>query len=208
MADLVQLAFELADLYRITVMMIADGYLGQMMEPVRIEKRPSRPLPNKDWALTGANGREQNIVRSLWLKEGALEELNLKLQEKYELIKKNEVLYDTYQIEDAEIVLVAYGTPARICRSTVDLARKQGIAAGLLRPITLWPFPSERIAELANEQRIFLTVEMNCGQMIDDVRLAVEGKAPVKFYGRTGGGVPTVEAVLEQIMHITTTQRV
>jgi 2-oxoglutarate ferredoxin oxidoreductase subunit alpha len=208
MADLVQLAFELADQYRITVMMIADGYLGQMMEPVRIEKRPSGPLPAKDWALTGAKDREQNVVRSLWLKEGALEELNLKLQDKYELIKQNEVRYDEYRMEDAEIVLVAYGTPARICRSAIDQARKQGIAAGLHRPITLWPFPEKRIAELADEQRLFLTVEMNCGQMVDDVKLAVSGKSPVLFYGRTGGGVPTVEAVLEQIIQITTTQRV
>jgi len=186
------------------VMVLADGILGQMMEPVVLEKKPRRKLPPKDWALTGAEGREQNIVRSLWLKEGALEELNYKLQARYRQIEKDEVLCEQYEVETADIVVIAYGVAARIVRSAVDKAREEGIKVGLIRPITLWPFPTEQISGAADELRIFLTVEMNCGQMLEDVKLAVAGKAPVLFYGRAGGGIPTVEQVLEKIKQLTT----
>lgn len=204
------LAFDLADQYRIPVVVLADGILGQMMEPVGFQKQPGRDLPPKDWALTGAQGRDQNIVRSLWLKEGALEELNYKLQARYEQIQKNEVLCEQYEVDDAEIVVVAYGIAARIVRGAVDKAREEGIKVGWIRPITLWPFPTEQISRAAAESvgaipirfRIFLTVEMSLGQMVEDVKLAVAGKAPVLFYGRPGGGVPTVDEILGKIKEL------
>jgi 2-oxoglutarate ferredoxin oxidoreductase subunit alpha len=199
-----------------TVVVLADGIVGQMMEPVVLPKNSklktkNSKLPPKDWALTGANGREQNIVRSLWLGEGVLEELNYKLQAKYEQIKKNEVLCEQYEVDDAEIVVVAYGIAARIVRGAVDKAREEGIKVGWIRPITLWPFPSEQISRAAEESvkagpigfRIFLTVEMSLGQMVEDVKLAVAGKAPVLFYGRPGGGIPTVEEIFDKIRQLT-----
>ena len=203
LADSMPLAFDLADQYTMTVMVLADGILGQMMEPIVLDKKPKRKLPPKDWALTGAKNRPQNIVRSLWLAEGALEELNYKLQKKYKQVEKNEVLCEQYEVDDADIVVVAYGVAARIVRSAVNKARQQGIKAGLIRPITLWPFPTEQISKAADEFKIFLAVEMSCGQMVEDVKLAVAGKAPVLFYGRAGGGVPTVEQVLEKIRQLT-----
>jgi 2-oxoglutarate ferredoxin oxidoreductase subunit alpha len=203
LVDCMLLAFDLADQYRMTVVVLADGILGQMIEPIVFEKKPGRTLPPKDWGLTGAEARKQNIVRSLWLKDGVLEELNYKLQAKYKEVEKNEVLCEEYQVEDAEIVVVAYGVAARIVRSAVSKVRQEGIKVGWIRPITLWPFPMERINKAADEFRIFLTVEMSLGQMVEDVKLAVAGKAPVLFYGRPGGGVPTVEQVLEKIRQMT-----
>lgn len=203
LVDCMPLAFDLADQYRMTVLVLADGILGQMMEPIVLEKKPRRKLPVKDWALTGAEGREQNIVRSLWLGDGVLEELNYKLQAKYREIEKKEVLCEQYEVEDADVVVVAYGVAARIVVSAVELAREEGIKVGWIRPITLWPFPSEQINRAADELRIFLTVEMSCGQMVEDVKMAVAGKAPVVFYGRAGGSVPSVEEILEQIRQLT-----
>ena len=203
LVDCMPLAFDLADKYRMTSLVLADGILGQMMEPVALEPKPPAELPPKDWALTGAAGRKQNIIRSLWLKEGVLEELNCKLQEKYRLVEGSEVRCEQYLLDDAEIVVVAYGIAARIARCAVDRARTEGINVGLIRPVTLWPFPTEQINRAAEEFRIFLTVEMNCGQMVDDVKLAVAGKAPVVFYGRSGGGILTVEDIFENIMQLT-----
>jgi len=227
LVDCMSLAFDLADQYRMTVVVLGDGILGQMMEPVvldpvrnstlpnphtsgqkgkisnGVDKKPQRKLPPKNWALTGAKGREQNIIRSLWLGEGALEKHNYKLQAKYEQVQKNEALCEQYEVDDAEIVVVAYGVAARMVRAAVNKARDEGIKAGLIRPITLWPFPTEQISKAADEFRIFLTVEMSCGQMVEDVKLAVAGKAPVLFYGRPGGGVPTVEDILERIKELT-----
>ena len=203
LVDCMSLAFDLADEYRMTVVVLADGILGQMMEPIVLDKNPLRKLPAKNWALTGADGREQNIVRSLWLGERVLEELNYKLQAKYKQVQKNEVLCEQYEVETAEIVVVAYGVAARIVRHAVDRVREEGIKAGWIRPITLWPFPEEQISKAADDFKIFLTVEMSCGQMVEDVKLALAGKAPVFFYGRPGGGVPTVEEVLEKIRQLT-----
>ncbi|UCF00425.1 MAG: 3-methyl-2-oxobutanoate dehydrogenase subunit VorB [Planctomycetota bacterium] len=203
LVDCMPLAFDLADQYRMPVMVLADGILGQMMEPIVLEKKTRRKLPSKDWALTGANGREQNIIRSLWLPEGALEQLNYKLQAKYKQIEKNEVLCEQYEVDDAEIVVVAYGVAARIVRSAVDKARAEGIKAGWLRPITLWPFPTEQVSKAAEDFKIFLTVEMSCGQMLEDVKLAVAGKVPVLFHGRPGGGVLTVDEILGKIRQLT-----
>ncbi|MCJ7691870.1 MAG: 3-methyl-2-oxobutanoate dehydrogenase subunit VorB [Sedimentisphaerales bacterium] len=202
LVDCMPLAFDLADEYRMPVMVLADGILGQMMEPVVLEKKPSRKLPPKDWTLTGAHGREQNIVRSLRLKEGTLEQHNYKLQARYKEIEAKEVICEEYQVESAEIVVVAYGVAARIVRSAVDKARAEGIRAGWIRPVTLWPFPHEQISKAAEDFKVFLTVEMSLGQMVEDVKLAVAGKAPVMFYGRPGGGVPTVEQILEKIKQL------
>jgi len=174
-----------------------------MMEPIVFNKKPRRKLPPKDWALTGAKDREQNIVRSLWLPEGSLEKHNYKLQAKYEQVQKNEVLCEQYEVDDAEIVVIAYGVAARIVRSAVNKARQEGIKAGWIRPITLWPFPTRQIAKAADELSIFLVVEMSMGQMVEDVKLAVAGKVPVVFYGRAGGGVPTVDQVMEKIKQLT-----
>ncbi|MHC4843155.1 MAG: 3-methyl-2-oxobutanoate dehydrogenase subunit VorB [Planctomycetota bacterium] len=200
--DCMQLAFELADAYCLPVMILADGILGQMMEPVVFEKKKERTLPAKDWALTGSQGREQNIVRSLWLKEGALEELNYKLHARYEQIQKNEVICEQEYVEDADIVVIAYGVAARMVKAAVKKAREQGIKAGLIRPVTLWPFPTEQISKAADDWRIFLTVELSCGQMVEDVKLAVAGKSPVFFYGRPGGGVTSTEQILERIIQL------
>ena len=203
MADFVPLAFDLADQYRTPVLVLADGILGQMMAPVLLEKKAGRELPPKDWALTGAKNRPQNIIRSLWLKEGVLEQINERLQSRYAQIVKNEIRCEQYEVEDADIVLVAYGISARIVRGAVTKARREGIKAGWIRPITLWPFPYEQISKAADELKIFLTVELSCGQMIDDVKIAIAGKSPVLFFGRTGGGVPTVDDVLNQIRQLT-----
>jgi 2-oxoglutarate ferredoxin oxidoreductase subunit alpha len=159
-------------------------------------------LPPKDWALTGAKGRAQNIVRSLWLKEGAVEQHNYELQARYRQVEKNEVLCEQHEVDDAEIVVVAYGIAGRIVRSAVTKAREEGIKAGWIRPITLWPFPTEQISKAAEDFKIFLTVELSCGQMVEDVRLAVAGAAPVLFYGRPGGGVPAVDQVLDKIRQL------
>ena len=203
-ADLTFLAFDLADQYRMTVMILGDGVLGQMMEPVVLEKdRPQRKLPKKDWALTGAENRPQNIVRSLCMGDGELERHNIALQKRYEKIQKGEVLWEDAHLEDAEIVLVSYGITSRIVRSAVNQARSKGIKAGWIRPITLWPFPYDTLSKAAETAEVLLSVEMSCGQMVDDVKIAVAGKAAVELFGRPGGGIPTVEQVLEQIEKFT-----
>lgn len=199
MADLTQLAFELADDYRNPVLILVDGILGQMMEPVELRKLPERKLPAKDWALTGAKGRKQNIVRSLWLKEGRLEELNNEIQAKYQRAQEQDVRCETHKIDDAEIIVVAYGATARTVRSAVAKVREKGMKVGWIRPITLLPFPTDVIKAAADKAAGFLVVEMSLGQMVEDVRLAVNGKVPVSFFGRAGGGVPTVEQVVKEI---------
>ena len=203
LVDCMPLAFDIADRYRTPVVVLADGILGQMMEPIVFEKKPGRELPPKDWALTGARNRPQNIVRSLWLKEGVVEQHNYDLQAKYEQIQKSEVLCEQFEVEDAEIVVVSHGIAARIVRGAVSRAREEGIKVGWIRPITLWPFPTEQISRAADELRIFLTIELNLGQMVEDVKLAVAGKAPVLFYGRPGGGVPSVDEILDKIKQLT-----
>jgi len=207
LVDCMPLAFDLADQYRMTVLVLADGILGQMMEPVVFEKKVGRKLPAKDWAVTGAKDREQNIVRSLWLAEGRLEEHNNMLEAKYEHIRRNEVLCEEYKVEDAEVVIIAYGIAARIARSAVNRARQEGMPVGLIRPITLWPFPTGQISRAAEEFRLFFVVEMSTGQMVEDVRLAVAGKAPVLFHGRPGGGVPTVDEILDKIKQLSVSEK-
>ncbi|MHB0912185.1 MAG: 3-methyl-2-oxobutanoate dehydrogenase subunit VorB [Armatimonadota bacterium] len=190
------LAFELADRYRNPAMILSDAIVGQMLEPVTISA-VSETAPAKPWATTGAKGRERNFVTSLFIVPEDLERVNRELQAKYAEARR-EIRYEEYDTDDAELVLVAYGSSARICRTAMKLAREQGKKVGLFRPITLYPFPSERLAELA-EGRRFLVVEMSAGQMVEDVRLAVCGRAEVGFYGRLGGMVPSPEEILEQM---------
>lgn len=199
MADYAYLAFDKADEYRIPVMILADGMLGQMMEPV-VMPEPKTELPEKPWATTGHhNERAHNIVDSLYLTPDALEGLNRERFERYETIKANEQRAELFMCEDADIVLVAFGASARIARSAVVAAREKGIKAGLIRPITLWPFPTDAFESVMDTAKDFLVVEMNMGQMVDDVRLVSEGRVPVEFFGRTGGIIPTPAEVLARI---------
>ncbi len=199
MADLTYVAFDVADRYRTPVVILADGMLGQMMEPVVMpEALDPADLPEKPWATCGHEGkRAHTIVNSLHLDPQALHDENVQRFERYERIKQDETRVETYLTEDADIVIAAFGAAARIARSAVNAAREEGIRAGLIRPITLWPYPAE--AFCACSARAFITVELNMGQMIEDVRLAVEGAAPVSFFGRCGGVIPTPDEVLEEI---------
>ena len=198
--DLTQDAFELADRYRTPVVVLADGMIGQMMEPIVWEERPKPEPPAKEWAASGRRGRaHNNFINSLRMDAQDCENYNLRLQAKYDTIQAEETRWEERQTEDCEILLAAYGTPARIAMSALEQLRAQGIAAGLFRPITLWPYPTQALARLAAQESVkaVLTVEMSLGQMVDDVRLAVEGKKPVHFLGRTGGCTPTVEEIVE-----------
>lgn len=194
------LAFDLADKYRNPSFILGDGLLGQMMEPLQIKTIDYAPkIVDKPWALTGCKGRKPNVIKSLLLAEGALEEHNKRLQEKFDRMKANEVRVETLHLRDSDIVLVAYGSIARIARASMELARSKGLKVGLVRPITLWPFPEDVINQAADKVKKFLVVEMSAGQMVEDVRLAVLGKAKVEFYGRMGGGIPNEEEILERI---------
>jgi len=197
--DFTFLAFELADKYRNPVFILGDGLIGQMMEPVKIDLDIEPKIQPKPWALTGCKGREPNVIKSLILGDGLLEEHNKRLQEKFDLIKRQEVRAEALHIKDSEIILVAYGSAARIAKGAVEMARTKGIKAGMIRPITLWPFPEKLIEEACGTAKKFLVVEMNAGQMVEDVRLAINGKAKVDFYGRMGGGIPTEEEILSKI---------
>lgn len=204
MFDHAILAFDLADKYRTPVMILSDGIIGQMMEPADITyKEPAnKPKYDRSWILDGAKGRPPRSVKSLLMAEGALEQHNLKLTAKYEEIKKNETRFETYSIEDADIILVAFGVSARSAKAAAKKARKKGVKAGCIRPITLWPFPEKAIADCAKPGRKFLVVEMNMGQMVEDVRLAVNGKCPVEFHGRAGGGTINEKEVLETLLKL------
>ncbi len=203
MIDLVQDAFDLADTYRNPVMIIGDGMLGQMMEAVEFKERPKKEFDHSSWATRGMGERaHSNIVNSLYLDPAKLEKHNEHLQEKYRTIAAKEKRHETYNCEDAELIFVAYGSTARICKDAVDMAAKDGIKLGLIRPITLWPFPYEVFLDYADKVKYFLTVEMSAGQMVEDVKLGVNGKAPVLFYGRTGGMVPTPEEIYNKAKEI------
>jgi 2-oxoglutarate ferredoxin oxidoreductase subunit alpha len=201
------LAFDLADKYRNPVIILGDGMIGQMMEPLELTAVSCQLSAEykKPWALTGCKARLPNIIRSLFLAEGALEERNLKLQKKYKEIQKAEQRLEELFSSDAEFILVAYGGMARIVKGTVKKLREKGFRAGLIRPITLWPFPQAGITQILNRLHrkkhlpIFLVVEMSYGQMLEDVKLAVDGKAKVEFLGRAGGGIPTEEEIINKI---------
>ena len=199
MADLAFTAFDVADQYRTPVMILADGMLGQMMEPV-VMPEPRDEQVEKPWATTGhKHKRPHNVVNSLYLTADELERLNVERYERYAVIERDEQRAETFLVEDADVVVVAFGASARVARSAVVEARAKGGTAGLIRPITLWPFPVDALEAAVPTAKAFLTVEMNMGQMVDDVRLAVNGRRPVEFFGRTGGVIPTPVEVLAQI---------
>ncbi len=199
MWDLTQRAFDKADQYRTPVMILGDGVVGQMMEPFYPTQYKAPKLPKKDWIVDGAKGRAPRVIRSLCMGQGELEQRNLTLQKKYGLMKKKEVLFNEYDTSDAKLIVVAFGIAARIALSAVRELRQEGIRIGLFRPVTLFPFPEKELAELAGEGRRFMVAEMNAGQMVEDVRLAVNGKSEVLFYGRPGGVVFSPEELYRKI---------
>lgn len=202
MVDLIQDAFDVADLYRTPCMVMGDGMLGQMMEPVEFKEREKKELPEKHWAANGLKGRNKhNVINSLYLQPDTLEKHNEHLQEKYAQITKNEVRYEMSNCEgNCDLIIVAYGTTSRICKNVIKMAEKEGIKVGLIRPITLWPYPTEAFEKTVNNTKYgYLSVEMSCGQMVEDVRLSVNGRKPVDFYGRSGGMVPDPSDILAKV---------
>jgi len=192
LANLTFEAFDLADKYSIPVILLGDGMLGQMMEPVEFPPEIQvKSLPRKDWVLTGAKGRPSRFIRSLLLDPMEEEEHNWKLMRKYEQISEDQIRYEPFALDDAKMIVVAFGTAARIAKGAIKRVREQGLKVGLIRPISLWPFPSKAIKEAAKKATTFFVFEMNMGQMVEDVKLALEGSGEVHFYGRPGGIVPT-----------------
>ena len=203
MATLTGEAFDLADIYRMPCMIFADGALGQMMEPVDFEDKPHRELPEKDWACRGTGGkRVHNIINSLYMEPEALERTIVERFERYEKLAENETKYEEFLLDDAEIAIVAYGITARIAKTAIANARRKGIKVGLFRPITLYPFPEKPLCALADRVNCFLNVEMNMGQMLNDVKVATGCKKPVTHFGRTGGVIPTPEEILARIENL------
>ena len=202
MADITVEAFDLADKWRNAVMILGDGALGQMMEPVEFKESNSKPV-EKPWAATGRRGRAKpNIVNSLYLQPDLMEKHNHVLQDKYAKIQAEETRWEALNTDDAEVVVVAYGITSRIAMTAINKARANGVKVGLFRPISLWPFPSQPLAELAKTAKAFVVFEMSAGQMVEDVRLAVNGAKPVSFHGRTGGMLPTPKELYEKIMSV------
>jgi len=206
MADFVALGFELAFIYRNPAMILTDGVIGQMMEKVKLPEHRRRRTEQEireqcPWATLGKTAdRQPNIITSLELDSVMMEKNNERFQAKYRVVEENEVRYEEVKCADADYLLVAFGSAARICLKTIQLAREQGLRVGLLRPITLWPFPTKVLNEYAGKVKGMLTVELNAGQMVEDVRLAVNGKIPVEHYGRLGGIVPTPDGVLDALI--------
>jgi 2-oxoglutarate ferredoxin oxidoreductase subunit alpha len=202
MADFVYLGFDLADKYRNPVLILSDGAIGQMMEKVQF-KPYTRPLVDKSWATTGKPvTRDRNYITSLFIQPEKMEQHNLKLEAKFQEMRDTEVRYEEYNTTDAEYIFVAYGLSARICQKAMDLARDKGLKVGLLRPITLYPYPYDRLLELADQVKMMLCVELNSGQMVEDVQLAVKGKVPVAFFGKMGGMMPTPEEILHHLENL------
>jgi len=196
LADLTYKAFALADKYKTPVIVLGDGMLGQMIEPVEFRYNAPEELPIRSGALRGAKGRPSKIVKTFTSNPATLEEINWSLFRRYQLIKQKETAFETFLVDDAQLIVVAFGIAARIAKGAIKNARTEGLKVGLLRPITLWPFPSEKVKELAKSIKHFLVLELNMGQMVEDVQLALEGGAEVSFYGRTGGVIPTPNEVL------------
>jgi 2-oxoisovalerate ferredoxin oxidoreductase alpha subunit len=194
MADLTTLAFELADRYRNPAIVLSDGFVGQMIEPIDLEYQEAT-IPEKPWAVRGTSETRKNLVTSIFLEPDELEAHQRKLEAKYLLAQQSEPRQELYQADDAELLLVGFGIVSRVLRSAVESARKEGLRAGLFRPITLWPFPSRALEQAAARVDKVLVVELSNGQMLEDVRLALNGRVPVEFYGRVGGNVPSVEEV-------------
>jgi 2-oxoglutarate ferredoxin oxidoreductase subunit alpha len=201
---LARTSFDLADKYRIPVMILGDGILGQMMEPVQLSSGKIKAIIPKPWALCGCKRRKPNIIKSFYLREGALEEFNLKLQKKYTSIRRDEQKWESCFVNDAAIIIVGYGTMARIAKGAMFKLRKEGYKVGLIRPISLWPFPANAFRHPSSVIRhpSFLVIEMSYGQMLEDVRLVVNGSQQVEFLGRSGGGIPTEEEIISKIRKI------
>jgi 2-oxoisovalerate ferredoxin oxidoreductase alpha subunit len=199
MAELTMLAFDLSDKYRNPAVVLTDGFVGQMQEPLDLEYREVA-LPEKPWTVKGTAETRANLVTSIYLETDELEAHERAMEAKYIRCEREEVRYELHRTEDAEVLLVGFGIVSRVLRSAVESLRKDGVKAGLFRPITLWPYPSRILAEVASRVQKVLVVELSNGQMLEDVRLAVEGKVPVEFYGRVGGNVPSVEELHEQVM--------
>ena len=202
--DTMPLAFDLADKYRTPVIVLVDGMLGQVMEPITTSPRhhvTTSPV-KKPWALSGCKDREPNIVKSFFLRDGDLEKANILLQKKYKAIQAKEQRHEGINLGDAKIIMVAYGTMARIAKGALNTLRQKGIKAGLIRPVSLWPFPEKIFAKVVKPGVKFLAVEMSYGQMVEDVRLAVNGKAPVEFLGRAGGGIPSEGEIISKIKRL------
>ena len=200
MVDTVFLAYDLADKYRMPALMLADGMLGQMMEPVIFPETDIKELPEKPWATNGHGGkRTHNVVNSLYIEPSVLEKTVVERYKKYELIQQTEAREEEYLTEDADYVIVAYGATSRIAKSAVNKLRAQGIKAGLIRPITVWPFPTKAINKACSSAKAFLSVEMSMGQMVEDVKLVVNGRKPVEFYGRTGGVIPSPDEIVNKV---------
>jgi pyruvate/2-oxoacid:ferredoxin oxidoreductase alpha subunit len=195
MADLTTLAFDLADRYRNPVVVLTDGYIGQTMEPISFSA-PRQVPPPPAWAVTGNAETRPNLIASIHLEPDAMERHVRKMEAKYKDAERNEVLCEKWRTEDAEVILVGYGIVGRILKAVVELGRARGMALGLLRPITLYPFPAPDLRELSRTAKGFMVVELSTGQLVDDVRLSLEGRAPVELYGRVGGNVPSAEEVL------------
>jgi 2-oxoglutarate ferredoxin oxidoreductase subunit alpha len=193
-ADYVQMAFDVADQYRNPVMIVADGMIGQMMEAIEWRELPKRELPEKTWATTGTKGeRKPNVINSLYIDPNLCAEHNERLAAKYRAMEENEVRWEEVNTEDCEILFVAYGTPSRVTKAAIKLLEQEGIKAGLFRPITLWPFPTKQLKATASQPSVKAVIdfELSMGQMIDDVKIALEGCRPVSFVGKAGGVVPT-----------------
>ncbi|MCG8604382.1 3-methyl-2-oxobutanoate dehydrogenase subunit VorB [bacterium] len=201
MCDLTKLAFDLADRYRNPAVILADGFVGQMMEPLELPE-PVAELPSKPWAVDATAETDRNLITSIYMEPSELEEHNQRLQRKYRLIEDREVRVEEIATEDAEVIVVGYGIVSRILQSVVEESREHGLRVGLLRPVTLWPFPSKRIQELSAHAKVFLVVELSSGQMVDDVRLALNGSTPTEFYGRMGGVVPTTEEISRKLKNL------
>jgi len=201
--ELMMLAFDLADKYRNPVMIVGDGLIGQMMEPVDFSVfEPSEPTDHSAWAATGAKDRKPNLVKTLYLDSNSAEVLNQKLDKKYKEISNNERRHDTYNIDDnTEIIITAFGTTARVCKSAIDQLKDEGVKVGLFRPISLFPYPYPELEKIGNNPKVknILCVEMNLGQMLEDVRLSVHDSKPIHFYGRQGGIVPSPEEVIAEV---------
>jgi 2-oxoglutarate ferredoxin oxidoreductase subunit alpha len=200
--DLTVLSFDLAEKYRSITALIADGNIGQMMEPAELPPMRSIAKKKPDWAVRGNEGRERRILSSIYIKPEDEEITNLRLLERWKQVEANEVRFKEYYLDDAEIVVIGFGTAGRVAMSAVRVARKEGIPVGLLRPVTLSPYPFEQVAELSQSARAILVVEMNAGQMFEDVRRAVAGRIPVEFYGRLGGVVPFPEEIHQEILRV------
>jgi len=202
--DLTVEAFDLAEKYRTVVVVLADGSIGQMMEPAELP--PMQPLRSSqdrpEWALTGAEDRDPHFISSIYMDPAVEEEFNRKLLAKYRLIEENEVRFKEIDLQDADIAIVAFGTAGRISQSAIKIARTNGIKVGMFRPISLYPFPYERLSELTDQVKAILVVEMNSGQMLEDVKLAIEGRVPVSFYGRLGGMLPLPDEIVEEVKTI------